>query len=406
MNDQSHSHSTGETGRSFTAELATELDNILGYWERFTPDFKNGGFFGQINQDNQVVSGAARGSVLYSRILWTFSAAYRYTQNPRHLELAAHAYQYIRKFMTDPLYGGLYWSVDADGNMLDGHKQVYAQAFGVYAMSEYYRASAAPDALQQALEGYSLIEKYSRDLHQGGYTEAFSRDWSFLADKRLSAKDENASKSMNTHLHLVEAYANLYEVHPEESLKKDISGLLAIFNDRIINRANHHLGLFFSEDWQMDASLISYGHDIEAGWLLLSCAKSIADPACIAVAEHNAMIVTDAAMEGLDQDGGLWYEYNQKTDERVPEKHWWPQAEALVGFCNAWQLSGNRQYKNAMLKTWAFIRRYILDDEQGEWYWGVDKNNLPLPGQDKVGIWKCPYHNTRAMLELLKRLEV
>ena len=404
MNDQSQSHSPGENSRPFIAELVMELDNILGYWERFTPDYKNGGFFGQIDQDNQIVSGAARGSVLYSRILWTFSAAYRYTQNPRYLELAAHAYQYIRQFMTDPLYGGLYWSVDAEGNMLDGHKQVYAQAFGVYAMSEYYRASAAQDALQQALEGYSLIEKYSRDHQQGGYTEAFSRDWSFLADKRLSAKDENASKSMNTHLHLVEAYANLYEVHPDEKLKKDIIELLAIFNDRIINQENHHLGLFFSEDWQMDTSLISYGHDIEAGWLLLSCAESIADPACIAVAEQNAMIVTDAAMEGLDNDGGLWYEYNQKTDELVPEKHWWPQAEALIGFCNAWQLSGNRQYKNAMLKTWAFIRRYLLDNEQGEWYWGVDKNNLPLAGQDKVGIWKCPYHNTRAMLELLKRL--
>jgi cellobiose epimerase len=405
MNRQPHSHSTGESGQSFTDELAIELDNILGYWERFTPDYKNGGFFGQIDQENQVVPGAARGSVLHSRILWTFSAAYRYTQNPRHLELAAHAYQYIRQFITDPLYGGLYWSVDADGNMLDGHKQVYAQAFGVYALSEYYRVSAAPEPLQQALEIYHLIEKYSRDALLGGYTEAFSRDWSFLADRRLSTKDENASKSMNTHLHLVEAYANLFEVYPDENLKKNIIGLLAIFNDRIINRENHHLGLFFSEDWQMDGSLISYGHDIEAGWLLLSCAESIADPVCISVAEQNALIITDSAMEGLDGDGGLWYEYDQKTGELVYEKHWWPQAEALIGFCNAWQLSGEGQYKNAMLKTWGFIKRYMLDTDLGEWYWGVNKNNIPMPGEDKVGIWKCPYHNTRAMLELLKRLE-
>ena len=163
----------GKTEQSFTDELAIELDNILGYWERFTPDYKNGGFFGQIDQDNQIVPGAARGSVLHSRILWTFSAAYRYTHNPRHLELATHAYQYIRQFITDPLYGGLYWSVDADGNMLDGHKQVYAQAFGVYAMSEYYRASAAPEALQQALEGYHLIEKYSRDPAPGWLYRSF-----------------------------------------------------------------------------------------------------------------------------------------------------------------------------------------------------------------------------------------
>ncbi len=405
MNSQPHTHSMRENGESFTDELAFELNNILGYWERFTPDYKNGGFFGQINQDNQVVPEAARGSVLHSRILWTFSAAYRYTHNPRHLELAAHAYQYIRQFITDPIHGGLYWSVTADGNMLDGHKQVYAQAFGVYAMSEYYRASALPEALQQALQIYDLIEKYSRDHRLGGYTEAFSRDWSFLADRRLSSKDENASKSMNTHLHLVEAYANLYEVHPDENLRKNIIGLLAIFNNHIINRENHHLGLFFSEDWQMDANLISYGHDIEAGWLLLSCAESIEDPVYISVAEQNALIITDSAKEGLDRDGGLWYEYNQDTGELVYEKHWWPQAEALIGFCNAWQLSGDVQYKNAMLKTWGFIRRYILDTHWGEWYWGVDKNNMPMAGEDKVGLWKCPYHNSRAMLELLKRLE-
>jgi mannobiose 2-epimerase len=289
--------------------------------------------------------------------------------------------------------------------MLDGHKQVYAQAFGIFSMSEYFRATNDVNALEQALEWCRLIEKHSRDPERGGYIDAFARDWSFLHDKRLSAKDDNASKTMNTHLHVVEAYANLYEVWPSENLKSDILELLKIFDEKIINKNNHHLGLFFSDDWQMDPTITSYGHDIEASWLLQSCAESVRDAGAISTAKRNALLITQSAMEGLDADGGLWYEYNNHSRELIKEKHWWPQAEALIGLCNAWQLTGNALYKNALIENWHFIRNYILDRSKGEWLWGIDKDRGIMPGQDKVGIWKCPYHNTRACLELLKRIK-
>jgi cellobiose epimerase len=391
--------------RLLPSEIKSELGHILEYWERFTLDHKHGGFAGQIDQDNNVQPDAPKGSVLNARILWSFSAAYNYSGNQGYLALAERAYRYIREFLTDPVHGGLYWSVDYQGGMLDGRKQVYAQAFGIYGMSEYYRASKDADALEMALEWQLLIEKHSRDHQYGGYIDAFSRDWSFLDDKRLSGKDENAPKTMNTHLHLVEAYANLYEVCPSESLLLQISGLLALFDEKIIEKNSSHLGLFFNNDWKMDSSLVSYGHDIEAGWLLQSCAESIRNIHAITIARRNAVRITDAAMEGLDADGGLWYEYHTQTGELVREKHWWPQAEALIGFCNAWQLTHLSRYKKALLRNWYFIRDHIRDRKQGEWFWGIDASGSVMPGQDKTGIWKCPYHNTRACLELLLRLK-
>jgi mannobiose 2-epimerase len=405
MNEHTNSFLLEAAWHTLPVEIETELSNILCYWGKFSIDHKNGGFVGKIDLENKVDPLAPKGSVLNARILWSFSAAYNHTHNPLHLELANRAFHYIREFLTDQNFGGLYWSVDYQGKMLDGHKQVYAQAFGIYGMTEYYRATKDGKALELALDLYKLTEKYSRDPKHGGYIDAFAQDWSFLGDKRLSIKDENASKTMNTHLHIVEAYANLYEIWPSQNLKADIIHLLQIFDEKIIHHSSHHLGLFFSDDWQTDSTVISYGHDIEAGWLLQSCAESIHDTASIKTAKRNALSITIAAMEGLDKDGGLWYEYNNKTREKKFEKHWWSQAEALIGFCNAWQLTGNALYKSALLKNWHFIRNYILDTRHGEWLWGVDKDKKKMAGQDKVGIWKCPYHNSRACLQLLKRIK-
>ncbi len=352
MNELNHSTEAETAWKHLPAELETALDQILGYWQEFTPDAVHGGFYGRIDQDNIVDKRAPRGSVLNARILWTFSAACNRLHSPVYLELAGRAYQYLRSHMTDRKYGGLFWSVDWLGAPQEAHKQVYAQAFGIYGLSEYYRASGDPRALEDALSLYDLIERYSRDSLYGGYVDAFARDWTWLQDKRLSAKDESASKTMNTHLHVVEAYANLYTVYPGVKLKQDIRELLQIFNEKIINPANQHLGLFFSEEWKMDDRIISYGHDMEAGWLLQSCAECIQDADLITRARKNAIGITEAAMEGLDEDGGLWYEYHQETKKKILEKHWWPQAEALIGFCNAWQITGNDRYKLALLKNW------------------------------------------------------
>ncbi|MDP4129316.1 MAG: AGE family epimerase/isomerase [Bacteroidota bacterium] len=388
----------------FYRELREEFDHILDFWKRFSRDEEKGGFVGKMDQQGRYIPDAPKGSVLHSRILWTFSAAYKITGDPDHLAIATRAFDYICIHFNDLLDGGLYWTVDADGKPLDTHKQIYAQSFGIYGMSEYYRATVSEQALALAIEWYRLIERYGLDMFNKGYIDAFARDWSFLEDKRLSAKDDNAVKTMNTHLHILEAYANLYEIWPDPILLLRIKELLALFQEKILDKNSFHLHLFFDEQWTRKPGPISYGHDIEAGWLLHSCATTAGDEFWMDLTKSNAIRITEAAMEGLDEDGGLWYEWDAEANHLLKEKHWWPQAEALIGLCNAWQLSGNMKYRNAMLFNWQFIKRYIIDQENGEWFWGVNARHELMENQDKIGLWKCPYHNVRACVQLLKRL--
>ncbi|WP_240155168.1 AGE family epimerase/isomerase [Chitinophaga sp. Cy-1792] len=384
-------------------QLQEELYNILQYWETHTVDSSNGGFIGRISGNNMADPYAVRGAVLNTRILWTFSAAYNLLQEQQWLDLAQRAWLYVEQYFLDKTNGGLYWSVDYNGQPVDTKKQVYAIAFGVYACSEYYKASGDDSARDTAISLYQTIMQQAFDPQYGGYFEAFAADWSELPDQRLSLKDANEKKSMNTHLHVLEAWTNLYTIWPDANLKTDIQVLLDIFSRRIIHPVHHHLLLFFQEDWTVKGDAISYGHDIEAAWLLLEAAEAIKDNTYISAFKKIAMQLSQASLEGLDADGGLWYELLPSAHHLVKEKHWWPQAEAMVGFINAWQLSSDLRYFEHATGSWDFIRDYLLDKKHGEWHWGVDAFHHPLD-EDKVGLWKCPYHNARSCMELIKRL--
>ena len=386
----------------FRNEAEQELKNILSYWKEHTIDHGNGGFLGKINNENIPDIAAPKGSVLNGRILWTFSAVAVFYNDNTYLDIAKRAYDYISSYFTDTQFGGVYWTVDAKGRPLETKKQVYACAFVLYGLSEYFRVSNNEEALQQAIKLYYSLVGHAYDKNNGGYYEAFTRDWKEIGDQRLSGKDFNEKKSMNTHLHVLEAFANLYMVWPDENLRRQIRELLKIFSEKIIYPVNSHLRLFFDEQWNNKPALISYGHDIEAAWLLLECANTINDAALIENFREISIRVTNAAMNGLDTDGGLWYEYDLRAGKLIREKHWWPQAEAIVGFVNAWQLSGETRYADAAINCWEFIKTRLLNPT-GEWYWGIDEE-LRIMNEDKVGLWKCPYHNSRACLEISKRL--
>ncbi len=386
-------------------ELKSELDAILNYWANYMPDKHRGGFYGKINNDNEPDITAAIGLVMCSRILWAFAAGAATTEKPVHREIADRAYQYLLDHFIDKEHGGAYWSLSPGGNPLDRKKQLYGQAFCIYGLSEYYRLTADRKALETALDLYGCIEKYGFDNQKNGYIEAFAGNWSPLTDLRLSTKDNNERKTMNTHLHIIEAYANLYTVWPDEGLKKKIRNLLWLFDRHFIDPTDFHLRLFFDDDWNLKSDLQSYGHDIEAAWLLQQCAAIIGEEDMLLKFRELAIPVTNAAAEGRDTDGGLWYEYEPAGNRLVREKHSWPQAEALVGFYNAWQLTGNKLYYQYCLETWGFIRKYIRDHEKGEWFWGVYDDYTVMP-EGKAGFWKCPYHNTRALLELIRRINL
>ncbi|MEO7490498.1 MAG: AGE family epimerase/isomerase [Ferruginibacter sp.] len=389
--------------QQYSSEIQKELSDILAYWMRYAPDEKYGGFYGKIDHANNIDDTANKGAVLNARILWSFAAAYNCTGNDKYLSLANRAFEYINRYFIDETAGGIFWTLNFKGEPVDTKKQVYAIAFLLYAYSEYYQSTHLEDAKNRAIELYHLIERHSFDTSQTGYLEAFTRDWQPMEDLRLSSKDANEKKTMNTHLHVLEAYTNLYRIWPDEKLHHSIILLIDNFTSHIIDKNTWHLNLFFNETWQVKGHIISYGHDIEAAWLLLEAAEAIGDDALIKELKDIAVKIAAATKEGLDADGGLWYE--KEGSHLVKEKHWWPQAEAMIGFYNAWQITGDKQYLQHSMAGWEFIKKSIKADD-GEWIWGVDEHNQPMTGQDKAGLWKCPYHNSRACIELIKRIKL
>ena len=394
-----------ENLHNLSKELESELrENILPWWMEHMPDHTFGGFFGHVKHDNQVVEGAGKGSVLNTRILWTYSAAFRMYPNPEYMVTASRAYNYIISHFTDKKYGGIYWELESDGSRRTTRKQIYAIAFAIYALAEYHMASGDEQALKYARVLFLEIEVHAFDPLRNGYTDALSRDWSPVEDLRLSEKDQNESKTMNTHLHILEAYTNLYRVWKDPSLRDALENVLRLMLDRFVNQDSKHLNLFFDDNWTLKSTLVSYGHDIEATWLMHEAAGVLGDQALIGICGKLAVDMARENFSGLDKDGGLFYEWLPEEERLDSDKHWWPQAEALVGYFNAYQLSGDEEFLKKAKNSWTFIREKLVDKEYGEWNWGVNKEGVPLRVKEKAGFWKCPYHNGRACMEIIRRI--
>ncbi|MCA0756075.1 AGE family epimerase/isomerase [Paenibacillus sp. N4] len=392
--------------RQWLNSIRRELDdNILGFWMNHAVDERRGGFYGYIGRDLSVNPEAGKSLVLNTRILWTFASAFRLFGDERYLAVADRAYQYILEHFIDPEFGGLYWMVDAGGHPLDTKKQVYGQAFAIYAFSEYYRATGNEAAFRQAVELYDILERYSYDKEYKGYFEAMTREWRETDDNSLSEKDLNEKKSMNTHLHIMEAYTNLYRVWKSEQLHGKLKELIEVTVKHIVDADTAHFILFFDEQWSGKSEHISYGHDIEGSWLLVEAAEVLGDEALLEEVKAVALRMAEAALnEGIDTDGGMFNEADGDGTLIDSHKDWWPQAEAVVGFYNAYQMTGDAKYREAAERSWRFIESFIVDKEFGEWHWSVTRDGKPSSNEQKVSPWKCPYHNGRACFEMLERL--
>ena len=383
-------------------EFDNELtDNILNYWVKKVYDPQRRTFFGRITNDGRQYPEAPLSAVLVTRIMWTFAAAYREYPTAIYKKMADEAFRILQEHFWDQQNGGIYWSVFPDGRADDVKKQFYAEAFFIYALSEYYLAFKSEKAKQIAISMFMLMEKYAFDKEHGGYFEATTADWRETDDQRLSPKDKDVKKSMNTHLHILEAYTNLYRVYKDQQVKEKLEHLIHVFLEKIIDPQTSHLILFFDKDWTVRSEIDSYGHDIESTWLLCEAAEVLGNKELQEKVEEVALRISDVTLkEGLAENGGMYYE---KEGDHIQEQFdWWPQAEAVVGFFNSWQITGNEKYLNQSVKSWKFIKDYIIDKNNGEWFWGVGSGLTPLNG-DKVGPWKAPYHNSRMCLEMMKR---
>ena len=392
---------TTTAAATLRAEMKVELvERILPFWMERTIDDEHGGFVGCINHDNEIVPRAEKGLVLNARILWTFSAAYRVLGEERYRDIAERAYDYLMRAFRDREHGGYYWMVTHDGRPADPRKHIYGQAFALYGISEFARATAHSQARDEAIAIYDLIERHAHDPDHGGYYEAFDRSWKLLEDARLSDKDALERKSMNTHLHVLEAYTNLYRLWPDDVLSDRLRRLTEIFVAPSFRGESGHFVLFFDSDWQPKSTEISYGHDIEASWLLLEAADVIGNADLRTRVRDVAVEIARLTLDGQDEDGGL---FNEGGPEGIADsdKDWWPQAEAIVGFLRAYEETGDVAFVEAAEAAWEFVKRFVRDVENGEWFTRVSRAGVPYEGEDKVGPWKCPYHNGRACLNVL-----
>ena len=407
-------------------------NNILPFWLEKMQDNENGGFYGRIDGNNQLHPDAEKGAILNARILWTFSAAYRVLEKGELLEAATRAKDYLVDHFIDPEYGGVYWSVDYKGEPLDTKKQFYAIAFAIYGLSEYARATGDREALEYALDLYDCIEEHAFDDEQNGYIEACTREWGKIGDMRLSELDANYPKSQNTHLHIMEAYANLLRclkemraqeqcdyvpaigsvlpvgisVPPETMVNVEgaLRNIISIFIDKILNPETNHLDLFFDMDWTRGAGhLESYGHDIECSWLLHEAALVLGDENLLEKVENVVQKVAKASEKGLREDGSMIHEANLDTGHVDDDLHWWVQAENVVGWFNIWQHFGDEEAFKKSEKCWHYIKENLVDFDNGEWFWSRHSDGTLNTVDDKAGFWKCPYHNSRMCLEIIER---
>jgi len=398
-----------ELRRRAEAELTQD---ILPFWAKRGFDPTTGRLAGVVTNDLRTFDEVPRHVVLCARVLWAFAAAAGRDPRPEWIAVGRKALALLTGPFWDVRNGGVFWSLKPDGSIDSARKQVYAQAFAIYGLAEWHAATGENDALARARSLYEMIERWAAEPRHGGYLEALGASWEPLADMRLSDKDLNAPKSMNTLLHILEAYTALLRVWPDEGLRARLRTLLEVMLSRVVTTEPHtHCQLFFDMEWRSLSSHISYGHDIEASWLLWEAAGVAKDPALMARTREVAIAMAAGVLEhGRDADGSIFYE-GEPGRLLKPEKHWWPQAEAIVGFLNAWALTDNPSYAVAAMRAWEFIDGHVIDRKHGEWFSELDRSGKPLPDYPehpdscKVGPWKCPYHNARACLEILRRLQ-
>ena len=378
-------------------------ENILPFWQGMA-DGENGGFYGEADFYGKVNKTADKGGILNSRILWTFSAAYHVFADTKYKECAARAREFMSAAFLDKEHGGLYWLVDYRGRPLNTRKQFYNIAFGIYALSEYYTACGDTPSLSTAMSLFDLLENQAMDTGAGGYIEARTREWNDIEDFRLSTKDLNCPKSMNTCLHVLEAYTSLARSSGDRRVRKALESLLRITLDKIVNR-DWHFELFFDMNWHSLSKDVSWGHDIEGSWLMYEAALAVGDENLIRKVKQTALAIADAVYTAaIDHGNGGLLSGRDEAGKTHQKKEWWPQAEAVVGFYNAYELSGEKKYFEAAEGIWDYINEHFADRAHGEWHNELNMDNTPDTSMPKAGFWKCPYHNARACFEIIRRM--
>jgi len=378
------------------------LNSIVNWWTTYGFDSDRNRFYGEVSNDNTPNPSAPLIIIQRARLLWFFStlsqlesfAEYKIFADNQYLELINHFY--------DNQFSGFIWEVDCNYVPTNKRKQTYAQAFCIYALSEYYALSGNEEAKLLALETFENLETKAWDNSNDGYIEALDQKWAFMQDMRLSPKDKNEPKTMNTHLHVLEAYTTLAKVATSHTVEISLARVLRLYSDKFFNKDNHHFHLFFDKNWKIKSNIISFGHDIESAWLMQEAAEVIHDRELQNRMKILSLSIADNIMNvGLSPEVGVKNEIDDSNSDDTFD--WWPQAEAVIGYINAYEVSNDPKYLEVANGCMRYIQKYFLNEKHGEWYWKIDHTLKPVVGISKSNGWKAPYHNGRMYLEILKR---
>ncbi len=378
------------------------LNDIIPFWKNLRDD-EFGGYYGYMDYNLKLDKKAVKGCILNSRITWFFANAYTLLKDESLLEEAKHGFAFMKEHCMDKENGGIFWSMKYDGTPEDTTKHTYNQAFSIYALSSYYEATHDEEALVMAKELFHIIETKCTD--EIGYKEAFDKEFHEVENDKLSENGVIAEKTMNTLLHVFEAYTELYRVAKLPEVKERLEWIMDTFADKVYNPKLHRQEVFFDRNMNTILDLHSYGHDIETAWLMDRGVEVLGEKK---YEEKMTPITKDLTAEiyKVAFDG---HSLANECEKGVVNVHriWWVQAETVIGFLNGWQKDPSRtEYLEAAKSEWQFIKEHVMDKRQGsEWFWEVDPSGKPYEGRPIVEPWKCPYHNGRMCFEVIRRLE-
>ncbi len=382
-------------------------ENLLPFWMTKAVDNTYGGFYGAVTYDGKPVPQADKHIVLNCRLVWTFAAAYRLFKNKEYLTMANRAYRYFNDFFRDKENGGAYQELTYDGKPKNTNKFVYGLAFSIYAASEYYRATQDQEALNYAIETMELLEKHAYDPVNKGYFEVLTKDWcyeGFLASNVNPI--QSSTKTMNTHLHLIEAYTNLLRVYRNEFMEAKVKEHLEVMLEHIVDKSTGHYLMFFADDWAPVVKDISPGHDIEGSWLMIEAAEVLGDEKLYNYTKEICVQIAHANLEYIDSDGAMLYHHESESGHIDRQKSWWVQNECVVGYINAWQMTNDEYYLDTALKCYDFTESNLIDHVNGGWFTGTKSDGKTVERYaHKASGWVCPYHNARMCYEIYERAE-
>ena len=378
------------------------LENIITFWKGMR-DNEFGGYYGLMDIDLNLNKTADKGCILNSRILWFFSEAARVLNRSDLLDEARHAYRFLTERCIDRERGGIYWSVTHDGQPCDTTKHTYNQAFAVYALSAYYEASGDREALDLANSIFALIEDRCTD--ENGYGEAYDHSFVPIVNDKLSENNIIADKTMNTLLHVFEAYSGLYRAAKNPVVAEKMRSILDTFINRVYNPKLRRQEVFFDSQWNSLIDLTSYGHDIESSWLIEWGCTMLGDAALSKRISEICSDMTACVYDHAFRDSSL----RNECEAGVENEHriWWVQSEAVVGFLNmAQKHPGQIRYITAVEDILKFIEDKLIDKRPGsEWLSEVMPDGSHTAERKPiVEQWKCPYHNGRMCLEIMQRV--